>query len=67
MKNKVILKNRNSRFVFKNVEDEKFRKVYKFLVGDKKKKKKVKKLKQEPEQAPKPEEVEAEYEDYEEE
>jgi len=68
MKNKVILKNRNFRFVFRNVEDEKFKKVYKYLAGLKKKEKtEVKKPKEVPEQAPKPEEVEAEYEDYEEE
>ncbi len=64
MKNKIVIKNRKFRFVFKNVEDEKFKKVYKFLIGDKKQKKKVKKKPKE-EPAPEPEEETEEAEEYE--
>ena len=31
MKNKIIMKNKKFRFVFKDVDDEKFRKVHKYL------------------------------------
>ncbi len=65
MKNKIVIKNRKFRFVFKNVEDEKFKKVYKFLIGDKKQKKKIKKPKEEPEVIPEPEEETEEAEEYE--
>ncbi len=66
MKNKVILKNRNHRFVFRDVEDEKFRKVYKYLLAGKKKKSKKPKKVPKPAPAPEPEEeYEEEYEDYE--
>ena len=63
MKNKIVIKNRKFRFVFKNVEDEKFKKVYKYLLVDKKQKKKIKKPKEEP--APEPEEETEEAEEYE--
>ncbi len=81
MKNKIIMKNKKFRFVFKDVDDEKFRKVHKYLthlkdISSVKKminmKKKFEKAdpneapNEEPEEAPEPEEdYSAEHEDYE--
>ena len=56
MKNKIILKNRKFRFVFRNVDSAQFKKVYKYLLGLKKEEKKVKEV---PKQLPKPKEAEA--------
>lgn len=67
MKNKIIMKNRKVRFVFKDVDDVKFRKIHKYLthLKDINSVKKMMKVKRKLE-APVPEEV-SEHEDYEEE
>ncbi len=37
MRNKIVIKNRKFRFVFRNVEAEKFKKIYNYLLDTKKK------------------------------